>query len=273
MKDVAKCLLKYKNVKIWGYFVVLAKSAIELVNRCYEETNRLVSLEELKESFIVFVFGDYQDEFLTLYDLEDFYAHLDQLQLTNCRRDFDKVVEDWYIIQYGSVASDTNYHDILFTLVKEAVVQYQSLNRTALIRDVTKLLTMPTAFVARWQNGFLRESSLPTYFKYLMKLGIRSHEDIETLVDMWLVEYPNAFDKKQQQLFANPPRRGRPNNVELALLIEMAYKFKPEMTSQERERLRKIYYYHRKSLTVREMVEKFKNYISSKTKSDDSQVG
>ncbi|GED33789.1 hypothetical protein [Brevibacillus centrosporus] len=253
---------------------MLANSAIELVNRCYEETFSLVSLEELKESFIVYVFGDYQDEFLKEYDLEDFYEHLDYLQLTNCRRDFDKAVEEWFVVQYGPVAEDVNYHDILFTLVKEAVVQYQSQNRIALIRDVTKLLTIPNGFIARWQNGLLRDRSLPTYFKYLMKLGIRSHEDIETLVDMWLVEYPNAFDKKQQQLFANPPRRGRPNNVELALLIEMAYEFKPEMTPQERERLRKIYYYHRKSLTIREMVVKFKNYISSKTKSDDdTQVG
>lgn len=252
---------------------MLSKSAIELVNRCFEKTNSLVSLEELKESFIIFVFGDYQDEFLTLYDLEEFYQHLNQLHLTNCRKDFDKAVEEWYIIQYGSVANDANYHDILFTLVKEAVVQYQSQNRNALIHDVTKLLTIPGGFITRWQSGLLRESSFPTYFQYLMKLGIRSHEDIEAVVDMWLVEYPNAFDKKQQQLFANPPRRGRPNNVELALLIEMANKFKPEMTAQERERLRKIYYYHRKSLTIREMVEKFKNYISSKTKSDDSQAG
>ncbi|TGU81371.1 hypothetical protein EN829_063675, partial [Mesorhizobium sp. M00.F.Ca.ET.186.01.1.1] len=73
--------------------------------------------------------------------------------------------------------------------------------------------------------------------------------------------------------FANPPRRGRPNNVELALLIELAAKVKPEMTQQERERLRKIYYYHRKSLTVREMVEKFEKYIIGKNKSNDSQVG
>lgn len=252
---------------------MLAKSAIELVNRCFEETNALVSLEELKESFIVYVFGDYQDEFLTEYSLEDFYEHLNFLQLTNCRRDFDKAVEEWFVVQYGTVAKDANYHDILFTLVKEAVVQYQPQNRDELIRGVTKLLTIPSEFIARWKNGLMRQRSLPAYFKYLMKLGVRSHEDIEALVDMWLLEYPNAFDKKQQQLFANPPRRGRPNNVELALLIELACEFKPEMTAQERERLRKIYYYHRKSLTIREMVGKFKKYINSKTKPNDSQVG
>ena len=252
---------------------MLANSAIELVNRCYEETNRLVSLQELKESFIVFVFGKYQEEFMARHDLEDFYEHLDQLQLTNCRRDFDKAVEEWYIVQYGCEANDANYHDILFTLVKEAVVLYQSQNRISLIRDVTKLLTIPSGFIARWKNGLQRERSLPTYFKYLMKLGVRSQEDIESLVDMWLLEYPNAFDKKQQQLFANPPRRGRPNNVELALLIELATNVKSEMTYQERERLRKIYYYHRKSLTIREMVEKFKNYLVSKNKTTDFQVG
>lgn len=252
---------------------MLANSAIELVNRCYEETNSLVSLEELKETFIAFVFGDYQEEFMSQYDLEEFYEHLDQLQLTNCRRDFDKAVEEWYVIQYGCVSNDANYHDILFTLVKEAVVLYQSQNRMALIRDVTKLLTIPSGFIARWKNGLLREHSLPTYFKYLMKLGVRSQKDIEAIVDMWLLEYPNAFDKKQQQLFANPPRRGRPNNVELALLIEMALKVRPAMTSQERERLRKIYYYHRKSLTIREMVEKFRNYILGKNNTTDFQVG
>ncbi|MGN7472132.1 hypothetical protein [Brevibacillus sp. SAFN-007a] len=254
---------------------MLAKSAIELVNRCYQETNslNLVSLEEMKEVFIAYVFGDYQEKFTVQYDLEEFYEHLNQLKLTNCRRDFDKAVEEWYIVEYGSGYNAANYHDILFTLVKEVVVQYQSQNRTSLIRDVTKHLTMPDGFVARWKSGLLKGYSLPHYFQYLMKLGVRSQVDIETLVDMWLLEYPNAFDKKQQELFANPPRRGRPNNVELALLIDLAAKVKPEMTPQERERLRKIYYYYRKSLTVREMVEKFEKYIMGKNKSNDSQVG
>jgi hypothetical protein len=104
-------------------------------------------------------------------------------------------------------------------------------------------------------------------------LGIRTYRDIEAVVDMWLLEHPNAFDKKQQQLFARPPRRGRPNNVELSLLLEMACQIKPELTSQERERIRKIYYYHRKTLTMREMMEKFKKYISGKNKSSASQAG
>lgn len=253
--------------------VVLVKSAVELVNRCYEETNSLVSLGVLKESFIAFVFGKYQEEVIHKYNLEKFYDHLDQLQLTNCRRDFDRAVDEWYMVQYGSDSDSAHFHDILFTLVKEAIVEYHSPNRAALICDVIKLLTVPTGFIARWQKGQINDGSLTAYFRYLLKLGLRSQEDIETLVDMWLIEYPNAFDKKQQQLFANPPRRGRPNNVELALLIDMASQWKPEMTSQERERLRKIYYYHRKTLTIREMVEKFKNYISGKSKPNDFQVG
>ena len=251
---------------------MLAKSAVELVNRCYEETKTLVSLGVLKESFIAYVFGNYQEEVLRKYSLEKFYEHLDQLQLTICRRDFDKAVDNWYMIQYGSDSDKANFHDILFTLVKEAIIEYHSPNRTALIRDVTKLLTLPTGFISRWQKGQMHDKSLTSYFRYLLKLGLRSLEDIETLVDMWLVEYPNAFDKKQQQLFAKPPRRGRPNNVELALLIDMVCQWKPELTLQERERLRKIYYYHRKSLTIREMVEKFKNYVIGKSKSSDFQV-
>lgn len=265
--------IKIQNCQKMVVFVVLAKSSIELVNRCYEETKRLVSLAVFKESFITFVFGKYQEEFIRKYSLEKFYDHLDELQLTNCRRDFDKAVDDWYTVQYGSDSDHANYHDILFTLVKEAIVQYHSPNRTALIRDVTKLLTVPNGFIARWQKGQITDQSLTAYFRYLLKLGIRSQEDIETLVDMWLVEYPKAFDKKQQQLFANPPRRGRPNNVELALLIDMVSQWKPEMTAQERERLRKIYYYHRKELTIREMAEKFRNYILAKSKTTDFQVG
>jgi hypothetical protein len=252
---------------------VLAKTAVELVNRCYDQTNSLISLELLKESFIAFVFGNYQEDFVLRYDLENFYEHLNQLQLTNCRRDFDKAVEEWYMVQYGCDTKGANFHDILFTLVREAIVEYQSKNRTELIRDVTKLLTLPNGFISRWQKGHMYDQSLPTYFKYLLKLGLRSLDDIEVLVDMWLVEYPNAFDKKQQQLFAKPPRRGRPHNVELALLVEQASQFLPEMKAQERERLRKIYYYHRKTLTLREMVEKFKSYISGKNNPNDTQAG
>ncbi|MFY0545775.1 hypothetical protein [Brevibacillus sp. H7] len=249
---------------------MLAESAVELVNRCYEQRNNLFTLEEMKEDFITFVFGSYQDEIVMTHGLDRFYEHLDDLHLTNCRKDFDKAVEDWYLLYYGCQNEEANYHDILFILVKEALLVNQSDNRETLMRDVTKLLTSPTGFMSRWRGGDDRK--LTTYFKYLNQLGIRTYEDIEAIVDMWLLENPNAFDRRHQQLLAKS-RRGRPNNVELSLLLEMACQLKPELTPQERERIRKIYYYHRKSLTMREMMEKFKKYIVSKNKANNSHAG
>jgi hypothetical protein len=249
---------------------MLANSAVELVNRCYEQRNSLFTLEEIKEDFITYVFGDYQEEVVCSLGLDRFYEHLEDLKLTNCRKDFDRAVEDWYLIHYGCHSEEANYHDILFALVKEAIVMNQPDNREALVRDVTKLLTTPAGFMSRWRGE--QERTLPTYFKYLNRLGIRTYEDIEAIVDMWLLENPNAFDKRHQQLLAKS-RRGRPNNVELSLLLEMAYQLKPELTRQERERIRKIYYYYRKSLTLREMMEKFKKYILSKNKSNSSHAG
>jgi len=61
--------------------------------------------------------------------------------------------------------------------------------------------------------------------------------------------------------------------VELALLQDMVSQVKQELTPQERERLRKIYYYHRKSLTMKEMVEKFKKYLLTKENQKGSQAG
>jgi len=249
---------------------MLANSAVELVHRCYEQKNRLFSLEEIKEVFISYVFSSYQDEVVCSLGLERFYEHLEDLRLSNCRKDFDRAVEDWYLIQYGSKSEEANYHDILFALVKEALIINLPDDRDALIRDVTKLLTTPAGFMSRWRRD--RERKLPNYLQYLNRLGIRTYEDIEVIVDMWLLENPNAFNKRQQLLLATS-RRGRPNNVELSLLLEMAYQLKPELTRQERERIRKIYYYHRKSLTIREMMEKFKNYIKSKYGSNSSHVG
>ncbi len=249
---------------------MLVNSAVELVNRCYEQRNSLFTLQELKDDFISFVFGSYQDEVVITYGLDRFYEHLEHLELTNCRKDFDKAVEDWFLLYYGCQNEEANYHDILFALVKEAIVTNLSESRQALIRDVTKLLTTPAGFMSRWRGE--QDRTLQNYFQYLNRLGIRTYEDIEAIVDMWLLENPNAFDKKQQQLFAKS-RRGRPNNVELSLLFEMAYQLKPELTPQERERIRKIYYYHRKSLTMREMMEKFKKYIVDKNKSNNSHAG
>ena len=252
---------------------MLAKSAIELVNRCYEQTSRLISVLELKETFIAYVFGSYQDEVVSAYGLDYFYKHLDEIQLANCRSDFDRAVENWYRQANGGGEGQAGYHDVLFALVKDTVGRYQSGSRDQLVRDVTKMLTTPAGFFRRWQRGQTGEQNFPAYYKYLMKLGIRSVADIGTLVDMWLLEEPHAFCKQQQQLFARPPRRGRPNNAELAQLQEMVRQVKPHLTHQERERLRKIYYYHRKTLTIAEMLEKFKKYLWAKQNEKDSQAG
>lgn len=250
---------------------MIAKSSCELVSRCYELNNGILDREELKQVFITFVFGPYQEEVVALYGLDAFYEHLDALHLTKCRRDFDAAVEEWHLMQYGDQDENANYHDILFSLVKEAIIVYQSDTREALIKDTTRLLTSPTGFMARWRS--VPNRTIPIYFKYLMKLGIRGYSDIESLVDMWLLEYPNVFDTEQRQNFFRTARRGRPNNVELALLFEMAYELKPDLSRQEKERVRKIYYYHRKSLTMREMMEKFRTYINAKSFSDDGQAG
>jgi len=241
---------------------MLVQSSLELVTRCYEQTNGLLDKEELKEAFISYVFETYQDEFVRTYGLDEFYQHLEHINLSNCRRDFDTAVDKWYILHYGSENSEASYHDIVFSLVKEAIVTYQSKCREELVRDVTRLLTSPDGYISRWRHDMQR--SISSYYQYLAKLGIRSCFDIEAIVEMWLIEYPNAFDKKQQQLFAKPSRRGRPNNAELALLMERAHEVKPSLTPQEKERIRKIYYYHRKTLTTADMLEKFKNYVQTK---------
>ncbi|WP_241254640.1 hypothetical protein [Brevibacillus sp. SYP-B805] len=243
--------------------MLLAQSSFELVTRCYEHVNRLLDKEELKKAFVSFVFETYQEEVVASYGLDAFHEHLESIKLTNCRKDFDTAVEDWYLLHIGNERESACFHDILFSLVREAIVTYHSGSREELIRDVTKLLTSPTGFVAKWKNELQR--SMQSYYQYLMKLGIRTYADIESLVDAWLIEYPNAFDKTQQRLFAKPSRRGRPNNAELTLLLEKVHEWKPNLTPQEKERIRKIYYYHRKSLTTLDMIEKFKNYVQMKS--------
>jgi hypothetical protein len=242
---------------------MLAQSAMELVGRCYERNQRLFTLDDLKQEFITYVFEIYQEEVVAAYGLEAFYEHLESLQLTNCRKDFDTAVEEWYLVQYGSVSEQTGYHDVLFALVKEAIAVYQPSTREELIRDVTRLLTSPAGFMAKWRNE--KQRTIGMYFRHLMKLGIRTYADIEALIDMWLIEHPNAFDERLQRLLSKPNRRGRPNNLELSILFEKVYELKPELTRQEKERIRKIYYYHRKNLTTLAMVEKFKNYVMMKS--------
>lgn len=258
-----KCIISYEY---GGVCMELAKNALELVNKCFEQKEGFLNLEELKPAFISYVFEVYQEEVVAAYDLETFYEHLDHLKLTNCRKDFHAVVEEWYLLHYGSFHDQTGYHDLLFRLVKEAVALYEPESREQLIKDVTRLLTSPTGYMARWRRE--NNKKAPMYFRYLLKLGIRTYKDIESLIDTWLIEQPNAFDKHQQKLLAKTSRRGRPNNLELSILFEKAYELKPELTPQEKERIRKIYYYHRKSLTTLGMVEKFKNYVISKSQAN-----
>ena len=78
------------------------------------------------------------------------------------------------------------------------------------------------------------------------------------------MEYPGAFEQETQQLFKREVKRGRPNNPGLYKLLERIQELKPDLTKQEKERVRKIYYYHRKSLTTQAMVEKFKQYMRLK---------
>lgn len=248
----------------------LVKSALELVNKCFEQKEGFLNLEELKPAFISYVFEVYQEEVVAAYDLETFYEHLEELKLTNCKKDFDAVVEEWFSLHYDSFRDQSGYHDILFALVKETVALYKPETREELVHEVTKLLTSPTGYMAKWRSD--NNKTAPMYFRYLLKLGIRTYADIESLIDTWLIEQPNAFHKHQQQLLSKPTRRGRPNNLELSILFEKAYELKPELTPQEKERIRKIYYYHRKSLTTLGMVEKFKNYVLTKSlgnKEDD----
>lgn len=244
--------------------MVLAQNSMELVSRCYEHINGLIEKEELKKAFVTYVFHNYQQEVVPLYGLDAFHEHLEEIQLSNCRKDFDTAVEEWYRCAHGDEQEAQQYHDILFSLVRETIVTYRPSCKEELLRDLTKLLTSPDGFIARWRKELKR--SVRSYYQYLMKLGIRSYKDIESLVEMWLIEYPNSFDKRQQQLFAKPPRRGRPNNAELSYLFEKAYEWKPSLTPQEKERIRKIYYYHRKSMTAIDMIEKFKHYVTAKNK-------
>lgn len=242
--------------------MVLAQNSLELVSRCYDSLQGLVEREELKKSFVSYVFEIYQEEVIAHYDIETFHDHLEQIQLSNCRKDFDHAVDQWLLQECGTDHRQTGFHDMLFTLIRETIVKYRPTSRAELLQEVTRMLTAPDGYMSRWKmqsNGSYR-----SYFQYLMKLGIRSYSDIECIVDMWLIEYPNSFDKTQQQLFAQPIRRGRPNNAELSQLLEKAGEWKATLTPLEKERIRKIYYYHRKNMTIPDMLEKFKRYVCAK---------
>ncbi|MFM1655038.1 hypothetical protein ACI7RC_23530 [Brevibacillus sp. B_LB10_24] len=242
---------------------MLAKNACELVGRFFEQCNGVLEKEQLKQGFIHYVFSTYQEQVVAAYDLDFFHDHLVELRLSNCRKDFDLAVEEWYATYCECDIEGEDYHDLLFQLVKEIVIHYKPQSRDELVKDMSLYLTSPDQYMERWRG---KERTASMYFQYLYKLGIRTYLDIEAVVDAWLIEHPDAFDEHHQNLLAQPPRRGRPNNLELAVLMEKAQEMKPGLTEREKERMRKIYYYHRNTLTTLGMIEKFKNYID---KSDD----
>lgn len=237
---------------------MLVKEAEELVERCYEHVSQLLEMPELKEVFIKYVFEIYQDQVIAEVGMDGFYTHLEDLQLVNCRKDFDRVVEQWYQKHFQE-REEREYHDFLFQLAKEAIATYHSQTCEELIADLTCLLTSPNGFMSRWKADSNRTT--PMYFGYLHRLGIRSYQDIQLFVETWLMEFPDAFNQESQTMFQREVKRGRPNNPGLYRLLERIRELKPDLTQKEKERARKIYYYHRKSLTTQAMVEKFKQYM------------
>lgn len=242
---------------------MLVENSLELVERCYEQQSRLLGKEELKQVFIDYVFTSYQEEVLAQYDLDEFYRHLEELNLANCRRDFDNAVEQWYEAQCTQPAKEVAFHPLLYSLVKETVATHKPRCREELVKSLTLFLTSPDGYMKRWQKGTGRTKLM--YFRHLHKLGIRVYQDIEALVDVWLIEYPTAFDQQQQEYFARPSRRGRPHNLELSQLLAKAYELKPELTPRERERVRKIFYYHRHTLSLPAMTQKVERYVTMKS--------
>ncbi|WP_232699073.1 hypothetical protein [Brevibacillus daliensis] len=242
---------------------MLATNSFELVERCYGQICDLMEMEEMKLKFIDYVFSDYQDEVLKKYDVDFFFEHLNRLQLIQCRKDFDLAVEAWYEKKSIKPTKNNGFHSKLFALVKRTIGMYQAKDKHELVKYVTQVLTS-NEFMAKWQeNG---QKSKAMYFQYLDRLGVRSYQDIESLVEVWLIENPQAFDEYRQQYYKNPARRGRPNNVELSRLLDQILQVKPDLSHKEKERLRKIYYYHRHQMGIEEMVGKFLKYLEARDK-------
>lgn len=236
---------------------MLVKDAGQLVEQCFNHASQLVGQEEMKDRFIEYVFGYYQNQIVDSIGIDAFYDHLEEINLSNCRRDFDIAVEMWFQEKMNG-QSEQEYHNFLFLLAKEAVTTYHSQSKEQLIEDLSLLLTSPEGFMTRWKAAGNRTTSM--YFRFLSRSGIRSYQDIETFVETWLMEFPLAFDS----YYLREPRRGRPNNPELLKLIDLIYEVKPNLTREDKERVRKIYYYHRKNLTPQAMVDKFRRYLSLK---------
>ncbi|RNB82804.1 hypothetical protein EDM56_23180 [Brevibacillus fluminis] len=244
--------------------MMLVHDALELVQRFHENSEMMLDKDTCKDRFISYVFTEYQQEVLQQYDLDMFYEHLDRIQLGKCRIDFDLAVDRWYQRQYELFCEEGTFHDRLFTIVKEVLLKQGATTKEHLINSLTKFFTAPTGFMQRWMNDTKR--SVGSYFYYVSKMGIRTYNDIEALVDVWAIENPEAFKEDQQELLAKRKGRGRPQNRELSLLIKHAQEIKPQLTPQEKERIRKIYYYYRKSLDMLGMIEKFRSYLLAKAK-------
>lgn len=247
---------------------MLAHDAFELVQRFHENSEMMLDKETCKDRFIAYVFTVYQQEVLQEHDLDTFYEHLNRIQLGRCRIDFDLAIDRWYQRQYELFCEEGTFHDRLFTIVKEVLLKQGATTKDHLTTSLAKFFTSPTGFMQRWMNDTKR--TVGSYFFYVAKMGIRTYKDIEALVDVWAIENPDAFKEEQHEHLAKPKGRGRPQNRELSLLIEQAQEIKPQLTPQEKERVRKIYYYYRKSLDMLGMIEKFRSYLLAKAKEEQN---
>jgi hypothetical protein len=248
---------------------MLVHNALELVQRFHENSEIILDKDLCKDSFIAYVFSDYQQEVLKEYDIELFYEHLNDIQLSRCRVDFDLAVDHWYQRQYEQFCDEGTFHDRLFSIVKDVLVKQRSTTRDHLVNSLTKFFTSPTGFMQKWMNDTKR--TMGSYFYYVAKMGIRTYKDIEALVDVWIIENPDTFEEEQHEYLAKPKGRGRPQNRELSQLIAQAQEIKPQLTPQEKERIRKIYYYYRKSLDMLGMIEKFQSYLLAKAQSEQNE--
>lgn len=248
---------------------MLAHDAIELVQRFHAQSEIMVDKEQFKKEFIRYVFHDYQQEVIAEYGADAFYDHLHDIQLSRCRVDFDSAVERWYNQQYEKYCDEGTFHDRLFGIVKEVVVKHRSTSKEQLVSSLTKFLTAPTGYMQKWMNDTKR--TVGCYLQYVTRLGIRTYQDIEALVDVWMIENPGTFDENQQEQMSKRKSRGRPQNEELSKLIQYALEIKPHLTLQEKERVRKIYYYYRKTLDLLGMIEKFRNYLMAKAEAEQAE--
>ncbi|WP_139492556.1 hypothetical protein [Brevibacillus dissolubilis] len=246
---------------------MLVQHPFELIEQSMEQNCGLLDKETIKQMFIDYVFETYQPKVVGKYGLDAFYEHLQQLKLVHCRSDFDEAVEQWFQAKYHRQKQGKGFHKQLFELVKEVVSLHQPVTRKQLVHAFIDFLTTPTSFMARWRSEKNEKSGTTfLYYRHLDRLGIRTYQDIEELIDSYLLGNPDTFKEEHQRyLSQQSSRRGRPQNIELSLLFQKVSEMKPELTQREKDRIRKIYYYHRKTLSTHGMVQKFCNYVLTKS--------